>query len=396
MDVSQSSDLDDIDPDPTQLSPEHRLQRALDAGGVGLWEIVPHRRLLYGTAATNAEHPQLHHVRMSFEAFIARVRPDHQDVVRDTLDAAIADGIPATVTYAIERPDGQVRWIEAHLYPEQTTTGAISRAVAITRDITDLRDALHTQEKLLASTTDARELAERTVRARNNFISSTVHDLRTPMTSIRGRTQLLLRRVNQMDLTDGDREVLLSGLDQIESGITHMNMLLGDLQDAAFLHVGKALELHMAPTLLGAIVESAIAEIHPVYPTHEINLTLEGKDEELLLDPLRMRRVMTNLLTNAAKYSPDHSTITVVVRHEPDETLVEVKDEGIGIPAAEIDHIFDRFFRAANAAGTNEGEGIGLASARQIVRQHGGEITVTSEVGRGSSFLIRLPANPTS
>ncbi len=111
-----------------------------------------------------------------------------------------------------------------------------------------------------------------------------------------------------------------------------------------------------------------------------------------------MRRVIDNLLTNAIKFSPHGGTIDVTVRREdrPDGSwaILAVQDEGIGIPADEIGTIFERYRRGSNVSGRFAGTGIGLSGARQIVAQHGGEITVQSEVDRGSTFTVALPLTP--
>jgi signal transduction histidine kinase len=101
--------------------------------------------------------------------------------------------------------------------------------------------------------------------------------------------------------------------------------------------------------------------------------------------------VLANLLANVVKYSPAGGKITVMVKEEGQWAIVAVHDEGIGIPAVDLPHIFERFHRASNVPGQVEGTGIGLASAYQIVAQHGGSITVTSTEGAGSTFTVRLP-----
>lgn len=114
-------------------------------------------------------------------------------------------------------------------------------------------------------------------------------------------------------------------------------------------------------------------------------------------DAVRLDRVIGNLLSNAIKYSPQGGTITVKVSREEREdktggfAVVEVTDQGLGIPSADLPHIFDQFRRAANVTGRILGTGIGLANCLQIVRQHGGTIAVTSLEGSGTTFLVRLP-----
>ena len=112
-------------------------------------------------------------------------------------------------------------------------------------------------------------------------------------------------------------------------------------------------------------------------------------------DTVRLERVLGNLLSNAVKYSPEGGIITVKVTKEGDQwAVLSVEDQGVGIPADDLPHIFDRFHRAANIAGQIKGSGLGLASAHQIIKQHGGTITATSQQGKGATFTVRLPLNP--
>jgi signal transduction histidine kinase len=109
-------------------------------------------------------------------------------------------------------------------------------------------------------------------------------------------------------------------------------------------------------------------------------------------DRQRLIRVVENLLNNAIKYSPEGGEVIVfVAQDESGDAVVRVQDRGIGIPAKDLPHIFERFYRAGNAAGRMAGTGIGLAGARQIVERHGGTVTVESEEGVGSVFTLRLP-----
>jgi signal transduction histidine kinase len=117
-------------------------------------------------------------------------------------------------------------------------------------------------------------------------------------------------------------------------------------------------------------------------------------------DAFRLERVLDNLLSNAIKYSPAGGEITLTAAEEHDATgawaVVQVRDQGIGIPAEDLPHVFDRFYRAGNARGQAPGSGIGLAGARQIVEQHGGRISAESELGAGATFTLRLPLAPPS
>ena len=112
-------------------------------------------------------------------------------------------------------------------------------------------------------------------------------------------------------------------------------------------------------------------------------------------DTTRLERVISNLISNAIKYSPDGSEVVIEMMREDDEAtswaVLKVRDQGIGIPAKDLPFIFDRFHRGSNVVGRIEGTGLGLASARQIIEHHGGTIEATSQEGAGSTFIVRLP-----
>jgi signal transduction histidine kinase len=157
--------------------------------------------------------------------------------------------------------------------------------------------------------------------------------------------------------------------------------------------MGGGLELHPAPTDLVALARDCV-EAQRAANGRAIHLEAEVPTLYATVDAARIARVLGNLLSNALKYSPPERPITVrVAREERDggsKAVLAVRDEGIGIPAADLPHIFDRFRRARNVVGHIQGTGIGLASARGIVEQHGGTITAESAEGRGSTFTVRL------
>ena len=140
-------------------------------------------------------------------------------------------------------------------------------------------------------------------------------------------------------------------------------------------------------------MRTEVDQIRPQAPRHSIRVEVA---EDLLaeVDPTRIARAVANLLGNAIKYSPAGGEIAVTLTREDDSAVLAVRDQGIGIPAADLPRIFERFHRGSNVAGQIAGAGIGLAGARQIVEQHGGAITVESREGAGSTFTVRLPLEP--
>ena len=239
----------------------------------------------------------------------------------------------------------------------------------------------------------ARAEAETALRVRDEFLASASHDLKTPLTMIRGRAQLLRRVADTLGNVAPAR--LLEGLTAIESATGRMTRLVEELVDLSRLGSGRPLELQREPVDLIALVRECAADHQRTAPRHEISLQADLTRLVGDWEAPRLERVIANLLANAIRYSPDGGQVVLSVERCVDErgewAQIAVRDSGVGIPAADLPHIFERFHRGANVTGRIAGTGIGLASARQIVEQHGGTVAVESELGAGSTFIVRLP-----
>ncbi|MBI3978022.1 MAG: PAS domain S-box protein, partial [Chloroflexi bacterium] len=235
---------------------------------------------------------------------------------------------------------------------------------------------------------DAREA----IGLRDDILFSVAHDLRNPLTIIKLYAQLLLRQLAQIGALEP--EAITQGLTQIDGNATKMAALIQELLDTARLRIGQQIVLDRRATDLVALAREAAAE-HQQEKQHRI--LVEATVPELVgtWDAARIERVLGNLLSNAVKYSPEAGEITVRIAGEETAAgrwaVLEVRDQGVGIPAVDLPHIFERFYRGTNVAGRIAGTGVGLAGARHIVERHGGTITVESVEGSGSTFTVRLP-----
>jgi PAS domain S-box-containing protein len=225
-------------------------------------------------------------------------------------------------------------------------------------------------------------------RQKDEFLGAVSHDLQQPLAIIKGRTQLLLRQLQQESL---EHNRLGKSLASIESTVDDMGGLLAELLDATRLQMGRPLELRLETTELVSLLGEIVASWTSVAAAPLITLETELRSMVLTADPVRVRRVISNLLSNAVKYNRDHAPISVRLTRDRGEAVIEVEDHGMGIPERDIPRIFERFFRAQNVGRTSIGSGIGLAGARQIVLDHGGSIDVHSREGLGSTFVVRLP-----
>jgi PAS domain S-box-containing protein len=248
----------------------------------------------------------------------------------------------------------------------------------------------------LRETIDERDNAvaelRQALRTRDEFLASASHDLKNPLASVKATAQLLQRRLDRPGPLDNDR--LREGLTRIDQISTRAAGVVDELLDLARMQMGAPLDLDRQRSSLIAMARGVVGE-QQSSERHPIELSVEAEPDALdgIWDVRRLGRVLTNLLDNAIKYTPDGGPISVRLRRDGDWAVLEVTDQGIGVPAADQARIFERFQRASNVAGRIGGTGIGLASARHIVESHGGTIVLASREGRGATFSVRLPVD---
>jgi signal transduction histidine kinase len=258
-----------------------------------------------------------------------------------------------------------------------------------------LNQAAAERERLLTAEHEARTEAEAAVQLRDQVLAGVSHDLKNPLTTIRGLAQLLRRQVDRLS---EPAPALLDGLDRIEGSTAKMSAMMDELLDAARLQMGQPLELRRSPVDLAALVDSTADAYRRTADLHQINV--HSSEAPLMgeWDGARLERVLDNLLSNAIKYSPGGGAVTLTLAAERTNdggwAELTVRDEGIGIPDEDLPHIFDRFYRARNVTGRIAGTGIGLAGAFRIVEQHGGTLTAAPAPVRGTIFTMRLPIVP--
>lgn len=226
---------------------------------------------------------------------------------------------------------------------------------------------------------------------KDEFISITSHELKNPMASIKGYADLMLRRSARTP-NDPNRRAL----EIISQQVNRMTGLLDQLLDVSRIGTNR-LQLARRPADLVAIVWRAVEEMRGTTEQHQ--LKLEVQDEPLIgdFDEARIGQMITNLLGNAIKYSPEGGPISVRLerntRDGDQEALISITDHGIGIPVEDRAHLFERFFRASNVSASFTGMGLGLFIARGLVVRHHGRIWVESEERLGTTFYVVLPLN---
>jgi PAS domain S-box-containing protein len=241
----------------------------------------------------------------------------------------------------------------------------------------------------------ARQLAAALAR-KEGFLASVCHDVQQPLTVIKAQTQVLQRQLARGETLPPEQ--LRTCLAYILAATNRVRSMTQDLLDASVEQSGHPLVPLLARTELVALARQAVGEHALISERHQFLFEAEVPTLEATIDEARVQRVLANLLTNAIKHSPKGGVVrvTVTTTDGPDgkSALLVVRDEGVGIPQNDLPHIFGRFRRAANAVGRFAGTGLGLASARELVELHGGTISVESEEGKGSTFVVRLPLTP--
>jgi signal transduction histidine kinase/DNA-binding response OmpR family regulator len=222
-------------------------------------------------------------------------------------------------------------------------------------------------------------------RVKNEFISTASHDLKNPIMTISGFSQLI-PKIGPLD------QKQLEFVDHIQSAAEHMQELVQNLLDLAKMDMG--VELRQETIDVNALIAEITDEFQPQAEAKEQTLRLKkAKDQPKVLgDALQLRQALRNLVGNAIKYTPTAGSVNLSVETEDAVTTIYVKDTGYGIPADDLPFIFDRFYRVHNEAVKDiEGNGLGLAIVKSIIEKNGGQISVESEPGKGSCFYFSLP-----
>ena len=317
--------------------------------------------------------------------------PDSQGFETFARIAEHASGVPVVVLSGL---DDQA--LAVHAVREGAQDYLVKGQVEGATFVRSIRYAIERRRAEVERSRLLREQAETeaALRVRDDTLATVSHDLKTPLTAIRGYAQLLARRLQSP--RELNRSEILDQLERITRATGQMTTLLDELLDASRLQAGRPLDLHRSPTDLVTLARQLVADLQRGSDQH--TLRIESAESALVgdWDSPRLQRVLANLLTNAIKYSPDGGEVSIRLVRQRDLSgqewaLLAVADQGLGIAPEDLPRIFERFFRGSNAVGRIQGTGLGLAGARQIAEQHDGTIEVSSTLGTGSTFTVRLP-----
>ena len=268
----------------------------------------------------------------------------------------------------------------------------VMRQILALREVTDHSLAL---VRLNAELQAARLEAEAAVRVRDELLAAASHDLRTPLTMVRGVLERIAIRKERGQAIE--EEWLNAQFVKMEHASSRMLSTVEEITDAAQLRSGHELALFSTDVDLGQIVEAITAMVADANKWSGVSPieVIAPPGLKMHADRSRIERVVQNIVGNAVKYSPEGTPVRVELRRDAQWAVITVQDRGVGIPAEQLPSLFTHFFRASTSIGI-PGSGIGLAGSQQIVEQHGGRITVTSALGEGTTVRVFLPLLPSS
>ena len=299
--------------------------------------------------------------------------PDDLEVAAAAWIEAFRVGEPFEVEIRLKRAsDGEYRWHLSRALPIRDAQGEIVRWIGTNIDVHDL--------KLLS---EKLRLADR---RKDEFMATLAHELRNPLAPIRTGLQILGMKP--------DEEVMASTVEMMSRQLGHMTNLIDDLMDLARVGSGK-INLRKARVTLQSIIESALEGSRQPIQDRGQELTTRLADEPIHLeaDPTRIAQVVSNLLTNAAKYTDPGGRIEISAYQQGGEAVIRVKDTGIGLEPEMLEKVFEMFRQVGSSIASSQGGlGIGLTIVKRLVELHGGRIEARSEgLGRGSEFIVHLP-----
>jgi PAS domain S-box-containing protein len=344
-----------------------QLIEAQSVGGFGSWEWDIARNTIewsdelcriYGIEPTDCPR--------TLEEVVAPTHPDDRAMYAAHVQASLEGGEPLAFEFRFIRPDGAVRIVESRGDVVRDEDGKPIRMVGTGQDITERYEL---------------------ERAKDEFTSVVSHELRTPLTSIRGSLGLLASGVLGELPAQGQRmvEIAVQNTDRLVR-------LINDILDIERINSGQ-IDMHPSSCDSRELVARATESVASIAADARVTVVTDVVPVRLRVDGDRMIQTLTNLIGNAVKFSPAGSSVRISCSRRDDQVLFEVADHGRGIPAANIDSIFDRFGQVdASDSRQNGGTGLGLAICRSIVEQHGGRIWAQSTLGEGALFSFLLPA----
>lgn len=347
---------------------EERYRTVIESAEMGAWDWnISENKVIW-----NKEHyimlgAGLQHQPMDAEYFLHFIHPDDKERVTNTLLEAVATNGTYQAEFRIIREDnGEIRWMSGFGRVVELRYGLATRMVGVMSDITE-RKAMEQQK--------------------DDFIGIASHELKTPVTSIKAYAQVLM---DSFEKTGDAKSTRL--MQRLDIQVDRLTSLIGNLLDTTKIAEGQ-LPLHLETFNFNDLITDRIEDLQRLSQAHQL-VVKHCEDITITADRERIGQVLTNLVSNAIKYSPQGKEVALSCHLANNFLTIEVQDQGIGISEEMQQKVFDRFFRVKDSQlQTFPGMGLGLYITAGIVHRHSGTISVKSELGQGSTFSFTLPVS---
>lgn len=354
-----------------------QLQEAQRIGHMGNWSWdTNHGEHFWSEEVYRIFGYQPDDINPTHEHFIAAIHPDDVTHVKQAEQAACSQGKRQSIDHRIILPNGKERWVHEEI--EATPTG-VENPTHLAGTIQDITERKQIEQNLR----QAKEEAEQASKAKSVFLSHMSHELRTPLNAILGFSQVL-----QMESITTDQQ---SFVEEIKQAGDHLLALIGELLDLSRIETGQ-LSVVMESVSLDKVMNEAIKLNRDLIEKNQLQLQRKCLEKyHVIADKVRLRQVLVNLISNAAKYNRAGGTINVQCASQDGRVKISIMDNGKGIKAEHMHKLFTPFERIEADRSGVDGTGIGLALSKQIIELMNGTIGVESEQGVGSTFWITLP-----
>lgn len=371
-----------------QRESEERLRLAVDGAALGTWYFEPQTGLLVWSDRCKEMWGLSPDREVNFATFLKGIHPEDRRRVEAAVERSLTEGAEYDVelrTVGLE--DGRLRWVAARGRGILGPSGAVERFLGIVQDITAPKLAEQELRRLNDEVAAARDQALAASRAKSSFLANMSHELRTPLNAVIGYTEML-----EEDAIAAHQDDMLPDLKRIRSAGHHLLSLINDVLDLSKIEAGR-MELNIEEFPVCSVVEEAASTVGPLAERNANMFQVDCPADlgTMRSDPAKVRQLLFNLLSNAAKFT-DAGVIRLSAERTGDRVEFRVSDTGIGIDPSKTDLLFQEFSQIdPSSTRRYGGTGLGLAICRRLVQMMGGEISVESELGRGSTFTVRLP-----
>ena len=367
------------DAEATLRRSEERFRTLISASADLIWTASPEGEMIPPLPTWRAYTGQTEADYVGW-GWLDSVHPEDRERIRDLWSERLHSRTPFHAEFRLRRRDGEWRYSEARAAPVLALDGSVREWVGINTDISDRR---HAEEAMQ----EAKELAEGANRAKSQFIANMSHELRTPLSAVIGYSEMLAEEIEDIGQTH-----LLTDVGKIEASARHLLGLINDVLDLSKIEAGR-MTVESVRFDVAAMLDEVVNATGALSAKKGNRFVLEAAEDlgAMQSDELKIRQCLMNLIGNAAKFT-EEGVITLRARREsPDHMIFEVADNGIGMSAEQMERLFKRFSQADEST-TRQfgGTGLGLAITRAFALRLGGDVTVESEPGRGSTFCLTL------